>query len=89
MVTKLLLCIQEYKNYMRPLITLIVSGILLAGPVYAQHWHEDEKHWKQHGHGPDHDDHGQDHHAKDQPVRRRSVGAMAARGGSLKVKGDV
>jgi len=33
---------------MRPLISLIFSSLLLSGPATAQHWHDDDDHWKKH-----------------------------------------
>jgi len=38
---------------MKPLIYVMLSGLLLSGPVRAKHWHEDDDHWKRHW---DHDD---------------------------------
>jgi hypothetical protein len=41
--------------------SLITFGILASGSVIAKHWHEDEKHWKEHGNHKDQDDRGYDH----------------------------
>ena len=50
---------------MKPLAYLILSGILLAGPIRAEHWHEDHEHWNKHAnhHGDADDDRDFDHHA--------------------------
>jgi hypothetical protein len=46
---------------MRLVISLISFGILVSGPVSAKHWHEDQKHWKEHAKYEDQDDPGFDH----------------------------
>src|SRR5690242_14558895 len=54
----------QRSGYMRPLICLIFSGLLLNGPLAAKHWHEDQKHWNKHANHDDNDDHGYKHQAK-------------------------
>ena len=46
---------------MKPVICLL-CGLRVGGPVWAQHWHEKEHHWKQHL-AHDADDHSYDHRA--------------------------
>ena len=60
---------------MRPIIFLITSSLLTVGSISAKHWHEDEKHWKQHA-APGHDDDAGKHHAKNcffQPADTRVI----------------
>ena len=63
---------------MKPFAYLIVSGLLLCGPIRAQHWHDDaahyDKHWK---HQDRDDDHDRDHSARDcyfRPQDARVIG---------------
>src|SRR5262245_12979965 len=46
---------------MRLSILLITFGIITSGPVSAKHWHENEKHWKEHAKQEDQDDQGFHH----------------------------
>lgn len=46
---------------MRLLHALILSGLLLSGPAWGKHWHEDKGHWKQHGRDGDDRDRDYDH----------------------------
>ena|SRR5882757_8967293 len=48
---------------MRPLISLIFSSLLLSGPATAQHWHDDDDHWKKHAKHEE-DSHVFDHRAE-------------------------
>ena len=48
---------------MRLMIPVMLSGLLLSGPVWAKHWHDDDKHWNKHSRQADHDDRDFDHHA--------------------------
>ena len=52
------------KKNMRSVISLIISGIILAGPVAAKHWHDDEKHWKRHADRDDEGDHKASHDSR-------------------------
>ena len=50
---------------MRLLHGLMLAGLLLSGPAWGKHWHEDEDHWNrhwQHNHDDDDDDRDYDHH---------------------------
>ncbi len=40
-------------KHMKPLLGLLLYGLLLSVPVHAKHWHDDDDHWRQHF---DHDD---------------------------------
>jgi hypothetical protein len=46
---------------MKPVIGLLCS-LLMGGTMWAEHWHEDEHHWKRHM-AQESDDHGYDHRA--------------------------
>jgi hypothetical protein len=46
---------------MRLVISLISVGILMSGAASAKHWHDDEKHWKEHAGHEDADNRGFDH----------------------------
>jgi hypothetical protein len=50
---------------MRYLISLITFGVLLAGPVCAEHWHDDEDHWGRHARHEGDDDRAVEHHARE------------------------
>ena len=44
---------------MRLLHSVMLAGLLLSGPAWGKHWHEDEDHWNrhwQHNHDADDDD---------------------------------
>src|SRR5262245_16907060 len=49
----------------RPLVYAAFATLLLGAPAWADHWHDDDKHWKKHArhHGDDDDDRDFDHHA--------------------------
>ena len=46
---------------MRLRTTLITFGILACSSLSAKHWHENDKHWKEHATHEDQDDRGFDH----------------------------
>jgi hypothetical protein len=50
----------------KPLIIAALATGLLSGPVWADHWHDDDKHWRKHathhGDDEDEDDGDFDHH---------------------------
>jgi hypothetical protein len=61
---------------MRLLTYVILSALLLNGPTWAKHWHEDKDHWNKHGKHDDDDDRDFDHHAGNcrfQPVEVRVI----------------
>jgi hypothetical protein len=43
---------------MRLLISLTCCGLLLTSPIFAKHWHENEKHWQKDMKGGHEDHHG-------------------------------
>jgi hypothetical protein len=49
----------------RPLLYAALATLLLSGPAWADHWHDDDKHWKKHAkhHDDDDDDGNVDHRA--------------------------
>jgi hypothetical protein len=49
---------------MRRLHGLLLSGLLLVGPVWAKHWHEDQDRWKWHAQHPQDEGDGDDRHDK-------------------------
>ena len=40
-----------------PLIYAALATLLCAGPAWADHWHDDHKHWKKHAKHHGDDDH--------------------------------
>ncbi len=57
---------QRYeKDQMKPLVYVILSGLLMSGAAWAEHWHDDEDHWKKHDkHHDDGDDREYDHRTR-------------------------
>jgi hypothetical protein len=43
---------------MKLLCGIMLSGLLLSGPLWGQHWHDDEAHWKRHWQHEHDDDDG-------------------------------
>ena len=61
---------------MRLLTYGILSVLLINGPTWAKHWHDDKDHWDKHGKHEDDDDRDFDHHAGNcrfQPVEVRVI----------------
>jgi hypothetical protein len=61
---------------MRLLTYGILSALLINGPTWAKHWHDDKDHWAKHGKHEDYDDRDFDHHAggcRFQPVEVRVI----------------
>src|SRR5260370_7061729 len=53
------------KDQMKPLVYVILSGLLMSGAAWAEHWHDDEDHWKKHAkHHDDGDDRDYDHRTR-------------------------
>ena len=52
---------------LKPLYYAALATIVLSGPAWANHWHEDHDHWKKHAkhHGDDDDDRDFDHRARE------------------------
>lgn len=48
---------------MKLLHGLMLSGLLLSGPAWSKHWHEDDDHWRRH---EEHEEHDRDY---DRPGR--------------------
>lgn len=48
---------------MKLLHGLMLSGLLLSGPAWGKHWHEDDDHWRRH---EEHEEHDRDY---DRPSR--------------------
>jgi len=49
----------------KPLMFAVLASVVLNGPVWAEHWHEDHDHWTKHAkhHSDDDEDRDFDHHA--------------------------
>jgi hypothetical protein len=62
-----------------PLIYAALATLLCAGPAWADHWHDDHKHWKKHAkhHGDDDDDDDFDHDPRGCFFQPRDVRVIA------------
>src|SRR6266849_6694743 len=66
---------------MKHLTYIVLSGLLLAAPSWAKHWHEDDDHWNKHWNHHEDDDQGYDHRAGGcyfQPYETRVIGEYYA-----------
>ena len=50
----------------KPLLYAALAIFLFGGPAWADHWHDDHKHWNKHAkqHGDEDEDNDVDHHAR-------------------------